>query len=87
MIPLNRVITKDDYIDFDKYPKTRYEIRVDNSVVYWFVTTARSTEEAIVLLKEKAEDMYACLSRGYKIYKILKNNQELLYAKKRNAMY
>ena len=75
--------TENNYIDFNRYKKARYEIRIDNKVVYFFVTTAKSQEESIEILSEKARSCFAGFTRGFKIYKIVAGEEELLFKEKR----
>jgi len=79
----NNDLSEACYIDFNKYKKARYEIRVDNNIIYWFVTTTRSQEESIEILSERAKSHLTCNSRGFKIYKIVGKSKEVIYKRKR----
>lgn len=72
-----------DSVYFNRYKKAKYELRVDNNVIYSFVTTAKSEEECIEILREKAKCHFTCYSRGFKICKIVGKEKEVIYKEKK----
>jgi hypothetical protein len=82
----NRIYTNNDYIDVDKYEKSRYQIICNGAVLYTYVTTCRSPEESVTLLSEKAKTIHACIHKGYRIYRITKTDKELICVGKKSIL-
>lgn len=71
-----------EYFIFKKsgqYPKAKYVLEILNSNYYFFVTTSRSQEECIELMKEKSKNYRTKTTRSYKIYKIVDKKKEVIF--------
>lgn len=73
-------------MDFGKYKKAKYQLNVNNYIVYSFVTTNYTQEECVELLKEKAKTHRGSVNKWYKIIKIEGDNKEILFTGKLLAL-
>ncbi len=69
-----------DYVVYGKYPKCKYTLYVTSCVPYSMVTTARSEQECINILRSKTEYYRAKDRKTYKITKKI-NGEEILLEK------
>lgn len=67
------------FIDFGRYPKAKYNLQVDGRVLYSFVTTIRSQENAIEELYKVIEIHRTDCTRGFKIYKVVDGWEEKIH--------
>jgi len=70
---------KEKLYAYDTFPKTKYLLYVNNVAAYSFVTTSKSENDAIEILKELVKNYSRRNTMAYKIKKIDDNKEILLY--------
>lgn len=64
---------------FNKFPKTKYVLYINNSPYYQFVTTSKSEEECINILKEMVDNISYATRAGYKVFSIVNGIKNELF--------
>ena len=64
--------------NFGKYPKTKYQLFINKTISYSFVTTIRSEEQSVQALKEIATNSAGKYTRSYIITKTVANETTVL---------
>jgi len=64
---------------FGKYKKAKYKLYVNNQVAYSFVTTLRSEEECVDLLKKMAINAVSKYTKSFSITKTIEGDTTTLY--------
>tara|TARA_R110000868_G_scaffold36279_7_gene128946 strand:- start:1285 stop:1533 length:249 start_codon:yes stop_codon:yes gene_type:complete len=64
---------------YDTFPKTKYLLYVNNVIAYSFVTTSKSEDDAIEILKELVKNYTRRNTMAYKIKKIEDNVEIIIY--------
>jgi len=65
-------------IQYNKFPKTKYILYIANASHYEFVTTSRSEEECVTILKNKTIGLTYMSNRYYKIFSEKNGEKKLL---------
>lgn len=74
------ILSEEVLARMDKYPKAKYELIINQQLYYSFVTTGKSEEQCIEILKEKSKNFAARQRRKYKIIKKQEDKKEIIYA-------
>lgn len=73
-------ISHEEYLTkFNKYPKTKYSVYVNRSTYYQFVTTSKSEEECIKILKEITDNLIYGQKITYEVYASRNGEKRTLY--------
>jgi len=64
---------------FDTYKKAKYRLIVNSNLAYYFVTTSRSEDECIQILKEMVTSTQTVNSRSYTITKTTNGETTTIY--------
>ena len=65
--------------NFGKYQKAKYRLYVNNEIAYSFVTTIRSEEECVDLLKKMATNTVSRYTKSFSIKKTVDGNTITLF--------
>lgn len=64
---------------FGSYKKAKYRLIVNSNLAYYFVTTSRSEDECIEILKEMVNSTQSVNSRCYSITKTINGETTTIY--------
>ena len=73
------ILENDNLIEFGKFPKAKYTLYIANENRYFFVTTSKSEEEAIEIMKEKANLYKLRTKRSFYVKKKEGDKKTIIY--------
>ena len=76
---LNELNYENYFAKFNKYPKTKYTVFVNNGVHYEFVTTSKPEDECINILKEITDSLMYTNKVNYIVYAKTNGEKRILY--------
>lgn len=64
---------------FNKFPKTKYYIHLNCCTYYQFITTSKSENECIDILKKITDDLVYARKLNFIVYAITNGEKRILY--------
>jgi hypothetical protein len=72
---------------FNKFPKTKYTILLNSEIYYQFVTTSRSEEECIGILKKMTDGFVYAQKVSYTVFATTNGVKRVLYKGRTKSTY
>jgi hypothetical protein len=73
--------------ELGRLPKTKYKLYIGNHLLYWFVTTKLTQEEAVDALVKKVEDKVYEYRKDFRITSIVDGEETTIHTFKAKLLY